>query len=83
MIINPQSSLMFLAFLLIAFCLLHGCAEPSIVYKDKLVPVKCEIDKTPEPVETGNLGVDIRSIFIYTEILEKDIETCTKIGGTK
>lgn len=79
---NYQNDLMLLLAILILFAL-HGCAEPSVIYKDKLVPVKCQIDKTPEPIETEKLSVDVRNIFIYTEVLEADIETCTKTGGAK
>lgn len=77
--LNPQNDLMLLlATLLLALFVLHGCAEPSVVYKDKLIPIKCKIDKTPEPVETEKLGVDVRNIFMYVEILEEDIAFCRK-----
>lgn len=75
---NPQSDLLLLLAVLLCVLILHGCSEPRVLYKDKLVPVKCQIDKTPKPTETGKLSIDIRNILIYTEILEKDIETCTE-----
>ena len=76
---NPQSDLfLLLAILFLALFTLHGCSEPSVIYKEKLVPIKCKIDKTPKPTKTGKLSIDVRNIYIYTEILEKDIETCTE-----
>lgn len=58
--------------------MLTGCSlEPRIEYKEKLVPVKCKIQKTQVPAYTGDLNIDIPNILVYTEVLEKDIEFCT------
>ena len=68
-------TLIFLIFLII---FITGCSvEPKIEYREKLVPVKCEIPKTELPAYTGDVFSDIPNILIYTEILEADIKQCT------
>lgn len=68
------------AALIIALAFSACSVEPKIEYREKLVPVKCNIQKTKLPAYTGVLEQDIPNILVYTEILEKDIEFCRKGG---
>lgn len=53
-----------------------ACAEPSIVYREVKVPVQCQIDKQDRPSYTGSLMEDFRSMLIYAEIIERDLDFC-------
>lgn len=65
---------------LIALFLIGCSGEPKIEYREKLVPVKCQIQKTQLPAYTGILEKDIPNILVYTEILESDLAFCRKGG---
>lgn len=55
---------------------LTGCADPKVVYKDKLVPTKCEVKLPNCPQETNDIMVDIPNIFIYSQVLGEDALAC-------
>lgn len=65
------------AALIIALAFSACSVEPKIEYREKLVPVKCDIPKTKLPAYTGVLEQDIPNILVYTEILEADLKQCT------
>lgn len=61
-----------LGFVLVCF---SACAE-KIVYKEVLVPVKCDVKDRDKPKKSQSLTIYLKEILIYTEGLERDLDYC-------
>lgn len=67
-------------FLSLALCMFLACA-PKVIYKEVFIPVKCEVTPPKKPVFNpahNALSENLSNIFIYVELLEKDLYFCTK-----
>lgn len=61
------------AVLLLMIFLLSGCSGG---YKEVLIPTKCEIPKRDKPIQKGSELEQLKSVLIYTEGLERDLNFC-------
>ncbi|WP_163499834.1 hypothetical protein [Helicobacter suis] len=68
--------------LIVGAFMLSGCMR---VYKPVYIPTSCKIPKRSRPTLTApTLAEDISELLIYTELLEEDLNFCTKeLHGTK
>lgn len=59
---------------------LSGCSgvTPTIVTKEVLVPVKCEMSVPVRPTKVKSTSKNVSNILEYTEKLETIIEACVK-----
>ena len=57
-----------------------GCSSvaPTIVTKEVLVPVKCEMSVPNRPTKVASTSKNVSNILEYTEKLETIIEVCVK-----
>ena len=57
-----------------------GCSSvsPTIVTKEVLVPVKCEMSVPVRPTKVASTSKNVSNILEYTEKLETIIEACVK-----
>lgn len=60
--------------LLLNILLLSGCAR--VVYKEVLIPTKCDVANRVRPPQSGKVSVDVKAIFAYTQALEQDLKMC-------
>ncbi|WP_163534172.1 hypothetical protein [Helicobacter suis] len=68
--------------LLVSAFMFSGCMR---VYKPVYIPTACKIPKRMRPaLNAPTLAGDIAELLIYTELLEEDLNFCTKeSNGTK
>ncbi|TLD79865.1 hypothetical protein LS68_009265 [Helicobacter sp. MIT 05-5293] len=62
-------------FLVIAL-VFSACAEPRVVYKEVLIPTKCDIPKRQRPKKQDNIIAYLKEVLMYSEGLEKDLSFC-------
>ena len=57
-----------------------GCSSvaPTIVTKEVLVPVKCEMSVPNRPTKVASTSKNVSNILEYTEKLETIVEVCVK-----
>lgn len=72
-----KSSIILILIIIINFT---GCSSvsPTIVTKEVLVPVKCEISVPVRPTKVASTSKNVSNILEYTEKLETIIEACVK-----
>lgn len=63
---------------IISVILLAGCAEPSIVYKEVKIPVRCDIKLPEKPEKSDDLVDTYARILKYTELVEAGLYFCVK-----
>lgn len=68
------SALVLVCFIVLAMGL-SGCAK-QVVYKEVLIPTKCDVKKRDKPSKGGSSTYFLRDLLIYTEGLERDLEYC-------
>lgn len=58
--------------------LLAGCStkQPEIIFKEVLVPTKCDVKQRNRPQQQKNIGKYLTEILIYVEGLERDLTYC-------
>ncbi|CRF50320.1 hypothetical protein [Helicobacter heilmannii] len=61
----------------LAALFLVGCS-PSVVYQKVYLPTKCHVKKAPRPSADLDTLEYLQELLVYVEILEKDLEHCTK-----
>lgn len=54
------------------FCI--SCSR--VVYVEKKVPIKCNIDMPVKPVLSGDFLKDLANTLKHSEILENDLKMC-------
>lgn len=66
--------------ILIIIISLSGCSSvtPTIVTKEVLVPVKCEMSVPERPTKVESTSKNVSNILEYTEKLETIVEACVK-----
>ena len=72
-----KSSIILILIIIINFT---GCSSvsPTIITKEGLVPVKCEINIPIRPTKVASTSKNVSNILEYTEKLETIIEACVK-----
>lgn len=57
-----------------------GCSSvsPTIITKEVLVPVKCELSVPVRPTKVASTSKNVSNILEYTEKLETIVEVCVK-----
>lgn len=56
---------------------ISGCSSETIKVPEKVyVPVKCKVDKTTPPYDTGDPVLNNTHILIYTQIIKGDLDFC-------
>lgn len=61
------------------FCALFlaGCSQ-KVVYKEVLVPTKCDIEMPKSPHLSGDVLLDSKAALKHSEILESSLRFCIK-----
>lgn len=59
----------------IALIVLCACSE-RIVYKDVLIPTKCDVAERKKPRYTSDFLQDLNATLIYSEGLKRDVDYC-------
>lgn len=57
--------------------LLSGCSQ-RVIYKDVLVPTKCDVEMPKRPILSGDVLLDIKEALKHSEILESNLRFCIK-----
>lgn len=56
---------------------LSACSQPTVVFKEVKVPVKCDVPSRHRPVMNNKDSVTyLREVLIYTEGIESDLKFC-------
>lgn len=58
---------------------ISGCTKTQQVF----IPTACEIPKRERPQKSGDMLEDLKAIFIYSELLERDLEFCRGVKNEK
>ena len=66
--------------ILIIIINLTGCSSvtPTVVTKEVLVPVKCEMSVPNRPTKVASTSKNVSNILEYTEKLETIVEACVE-----
>lgn len=59
----------------VALLLFCACSE-KIVYKEVLIPTKCDIKERKQPRFSGEFLTDFKNVLVYSEGLKKDVDFC-------
>lgn len=59
--------------------LLISCTN-RVVYKEVLVPTKCDIDMPSRPILSGDLVKDYVKAMQHSEVLENGLKFCIGVG---
>ena len=70
----------FILILILIIINFTGCSSvtPTIVTKEVLVPVKCEMSVPNRPTKVSSTSKNVSNILEYTEKLETIVEACVK-----
>lgn len=66
----------------IGMALLFVACSEKIVYKDVLIPIKCDVAVRKKPIlsQDSSPALNVRKVLIYTEGLENDLNYCKGIA---